>query len=473
MDTVTDKKSHKKVFISYAWGAEEYNEKVTQLVCNLRDAGIDTIYDKFDLTEGADIHTFMEQAVNSKDVDKVLILCDRQYQEKANDRKGGVGKETLIISPEIYNDSNPIGKDKKFIPVIMELDDNGQPYIPTYLKSKVYIDYTHETGESLEKLIRVIYGCPELVAPPLGEMPIYITNTDYNKSFPSYHKLREAINSIYEGKRNSQLLVNSALTAVIKDLEKEKVEYDNNTDTIVNNVIEILRYIRDQLIKLLDAIVVSEYTKELSGEIKKFFENLCDLSERPVALSGISNDMQKDHWKFFLYEVYLYFIAILIEHEKFELIQEFLSGYYVKTLDALVSPVSRYDNLQVFPYKNSVEGLNKLSLQAEWTRKYSGVCGITVDKLIQADFILYLLDRSPCKRKPNLIMYASNYQSLEIFGRATSQRYLKKIMTIFNLSSPQDLKTMAEASEKNLHCREFEWKDANKLMNINRLGTEE
>lgn len=58
--------------------------------------------DKWDLKEWQDKYAFMEKCVNDPDVCKVLIICDKSYTEKANNRLGGVGDETSIISPEIY-----------------------------------------------------------------------------------------------------------------------------------------------------------------------------------------------------------------------------------------------------------------------------------------------------------------------------------------------------------------------------------
>ena len=41
-----------KVFISYAWGSDEYQNKVLAFVTQLRSDGIDTVFDKWDLIEG-------------------------------------------------------------------------------------------------------------------------------------------------------------------------------------------------------------------------------------------------------------------------------------------------------------------------------------------------------------------------------------------------------------------------------------
>ena len=90
---------HPKVFISYSWTTHEYEEKVVALAEKLVEMGVDVVMDKWDLVEGAEINAYMEKMVTDKSISKVLILCDKAYAEKADNRKGGVGTETLIITP--------------------------------------------------------------------------------------------------------------------------------------------------------------------------------------------------------------------------------------------------------------------------------------------------------------------------------------------------------------------------------------
>ena len=110
-----------KIFISYSWSSDDL---VIPLAKRLVSHGVDVILDKWDLKEGQDKYVFMEQCVNDPEIDKVLIICDKKYAEKANNREGGVGDETVIISSEIYGNM----KQEKFIPIIAERDEEGQPY---------------------------------------------------------------------------------------------------------------------------------------------------------------------------------------------------------------------------------------------------------------------------------------------------------------------------------------------------------
>ena len=112
---------HPKVFISYAWGSEDYRLKVRSFATDLMENGIDVLLDQWSLKEGNDTYAYMESCVTDESVTNVIILLDPTYSKKADDRKGGVGTETQIISPEIYGKVTQ----EKFIPVVFERDDNG------------------------------------------------------------------------------------------------------------------------------------------------------------------------------------------------------------------------------------------------------------------------------------------------------------------------------------------------------------
>jgi len=74
--------------------------------------------------------------VADPEIQKVAIICDRVYMERADGRRGGVGTETQIISPEIYEKEDQ----NKFVAIVAERDENGNKYLPTYYRSRIYID---------------------------------------------------------------------------------------------------------------------------------------------------------------------------------------------------------------------------------------------------------------------------------------------------------------------------------------------
>lgn len=157
--------THPKVFISYSWTSSDYEAIVLGLAERLVKDGIEVVLDKWDLHPGHEMNWFMERCVNDDTIDKVLILCDKAYAEKADNRQGGVGKETRVISSHIDSVVQ-----EKFIPIVMERGEDGEAYLPAYLKPLLYIDFSGDGRESnYDDLVRDIYGIPKYTKPMLGE----------------------------------------------------------------------------------------------------------------------------------------------------------------------------------------------------------------------------------------------------------------------------------------------------------------
>ena len=120
-----------KLFVSYSWTNKTHEDWVLTLATELREKGVDVILDKWDLKEGQDSIEFMESMVTNPDINKVLIISDKKYVEKADKRNGGVGTEAQIISPEVYRNTSQ----EKFVVAVTECDEKDQPYLPTYYKT--------------------------------------------------------------------------------------------------------------------------------------------------------------------------------------------------------------------------------------------------------------------------------------------------------------------------------------------------
>ena len=163
-----------KLFISYSWSSPEHEAWVVSLATELRESGVDVILDKWDLKEGHDAFAFMEKMVTDPEIKKVAIICDKVYSEKANDRKGGVGTETQIISPEVYQKEDQ----NKFVAIVAEKNDDGQAYLPAYYKSRIYIDLSESDlySTNFEQLLRWIFDKPLFVKPKIGKKPTFLSD---------------------------------------------------------------------------------------------------------------------------------------------------------------------------------------------------------------------------------------------------------------------------------------------------------
>ena len=160
------------MFISYSWTSLGHRTTVKQWAERLLADGVEVVLDIFELKEGHDKYAFMERMVTDPSVSHVLVMCDKAYAEKADARRAGVGTESQIISKEVYEKVDQ----SKFIPIACELDDKGNWYLPTFLKSRIGIDFSSSeaVNENWERLVRLLFGKPLHVKPLVGKPPAYL-----------------------------------------------------------------------------------------------------------------------------------------------------------------------------------------------------------------------------------------------------------------------------------------------------------
>lgn len=118
-----------RVFISHTSSTEETAEWVKELALFLIDNGIQARLDRFHLRRGMDLPQWMCNELAM--AQKVIVVCDETYKQKADGRLGGVGWETMIIQGDVAN--LPPDSTKYQVVVRAEEIDRG---LPMYLKTK-------------------------------------------------------------------------------------------------------------------------------------------------------------------------------------------------------------------------------------------------------------------------------------------------------------------------------------------------
>ena len=93
-------------------------------------------------------------------------MCTANYVKKANEGRGGVGYEKMIVSAELMRNIET----RRVIPVIRQ---RCVPLVPTFLKTKLYIDFTNDQGYdyAFDELLRTVHGSPLYKKPPIGPNP--------------------------------------------------------------------------------------------------------------------------------------------------------------------------------------------------------------------------------------------------------------------------------------------------------------
>ena len=156
-----------RVFVSYAGNDKQNAAWVKALAISLRDNGVDARLDVFHLRPGFDLPQWMTNEVIL--ADKVLLICDSHYMQKADFRKGGVGWETMIIQGDMLAQGD---NRQKYIAIVRE--EQAEKALPIYIRSKFALNWGKEamSEERMRELVLLLFDCD--TEPELGDIPAYV-----------------------------------------------------------------------------------------------------------------------------------------------------------------------------------------------------------------------------------------------------------------------------------------------------------
>lgn len=474
-----------KLFISYSWSSPEHGQWVLELATQLREAGVDVTLDKWDLKEGHDAFAFMEKMVTDPEIRKVAIICDRIYMEKADGRSGGVGTETQIISPEIYEKEDQ----NKFVAIVAERDENGNAYLPTYYKSRIYIDLSDSDlyGTNFEQLLRWVYDKPLYVKPKIGQKPSFLSETDPIHLGTSV-KYKRALDAIRNNKEYAKGAIDEYFQTFVGNLEEFRIpsvegEFD---DKVIENIDKFLPY-RSEAIEIFLAIAQYRNTPEVWQQLHRFFENLIPYMDRPEGVSSWRNS-DFDNFKFIIHELFLYAISSLLKYECFDAVAHLIRHhYYVEKnsyygRDAMVPFTIFRQGITSLQDRNKRLELRRLSLRADLLEQRSKTSGITFRQVMQSDFILFIRDCFDAMNNkagqhwwPETLLYIEYHSgTFEIFARAQCKEYFDRVKCIFDIEDKKDFIPLFEASKRNelrIPLWEFTPFDPEMLLGFEKLAT--
>lgn len=299
---------HPKIFISYAWGSQEHDEKVITLAANLKGDGVDVIFDKWQLKEGNDTFKFMEKSVLDESITNVLILIDPIYAKKANERAGGVGTETQIISSEVYNKV----EQRKFIPIVFERDDEGKICKPQYLKGLLHFDLSMPDAYDTEyqRMVRTLYGIETYKEPELGKPPVWL------EEIPKVSYKSRVISDFFRGSA-SEAVKKNKFSENLEELKKQILEYDYTKKDVIPCYLELMPF-RDEFLILIKS---SEYVQEGYKYIAKFLEELmCEIRRQQINYANLKAT--------FVHECFIYVVAYYLKKSANEALRYLLNKTY-------------------------------------------------------------------------------------------------------------------------------------------------
>jgi hypothetical protein len=463
-NTIVKSMETPEVFISYSWKPITNKNKVIELAERLQLNGVHVILDEWDLSEGHDKYSFMEKMVNRKEVKRVLLICNKEYAEKANQKTGGVGIESLIVSDEIYNQV----EQEKFIPIVFERDEKGKEYLPTFVKTRKYIDLSSQVTfeEEYENLLRNIFEKPASRRPVLGTPPPYIIE-DIETTLRTAHLVTVIKNSFINEKKNTHLLINDYYETFLSALndyrwnDEELAAFTKADETILKKI-EELRPLRNDFVSFLE--VISKYSTQIDLEkLHDFWKGFIEFVFEDESESHPSRSQNGylifEHFRFFIRELFMHQIAFFIQKQNFVAIEYLLytpfiiyDTKYNQTKVYNYEVIRRY--LESLNLRNKRLSLNRLSLMADILKERTSDSLSDFEKLKEADLLLYYISIMNVKEfskygghywyPETLISYNTKYA---LFEKMKSMRFFEKVKILFKVNSAQELSLKISSAE--------------------------
>lgn len=481
-----------KVFVSYSWTNEQHEKDVYEFISRLRHDGVDAIFDKTKLKEGEDKNAFMEQNLTSDEIDRILIILDEGYVKKANNRTKGAGIETQILSEQVYNNINQ----KKVIPIIWEHDENGDPYIPTYLSSRIYINLSDSDTfeEQYELLLRNLFDQPKFPETPLGNPPEEI----FEKS-PQYVGINSIIkkfnHQIDKNPDNINNLVNEFCEEFIKHLKELEIDNTslNEEDQINSTYTQIEKYtpLRDKFILFFEKVLKTNPHETLDSDIIVDFLTSTHMLTTSAGWEHY-NRSNIFHYDFILRELFLYLISIALKSRNYHIIECIIhSPYYFENnyREFLSGTFTDLDNRGHFPTN---EYLNKYYINKHNKELISGIgelmkervyVNYTMHDIAAADLLccyISLLHADDEFKDHDWFPFTLPYYTkdyFDFFRKLDSKKYFEKVKGVLNVEHMEELKERIISVDTRLNKNRYGFGFMNnvepisKYINLNNICT--
>lgn len=443
-----------KVFVSYSWTSQEHVDRILawceQLVAN----AIDVEIDRWSLNEGHDKFAYMEKMVSDSSITHVLIFSDSRYAQKADARAKGVGTESQIISSEIYGRTTQ----EKFLPIVCEFDEHGEPCVPVFLRGRIYFNFStpEAANENWEKLVRRIYNKPALTKPRLGRAPSYLEAGNAPASFTA-SKFAMLKDAIHKGRPNVRMWIADYGDAVVMQMEEHRlptppISAEDYTEKVYSSV-EAMLPLRNELVEFFDLMLTALPATEAAEVVGDLLERLLPFKFPPANLSSYT-DWWFDNFGFFLYELFLYAVAAHVRLKQFDGLAVLLGRRFIMPenvrgrVRARGIDVFRFHS-KLFAHLNEKSQQRRLSMEADLVHRRATLAAYPMMMMMQSDLLCCLrailhpaeIDMWP----PLSIIYAEYLGTLELFLRAEEKRWFKKIAVALDVANKAELETKFSA----------------------------
>lgn len=444
-----------RAFISYSWSSPGHQARIRQWAEQLVNDGVDVVLDVWDLKEGDDKYAFMEKMVTDESVTHVLVFSDSEYAAKADARKAGVGTESQIISREVYAKV----QQSKFLPVVCEFDDSGEPLLPTYFKSRIWIDFSspEAANDNWEQLIRVLYGKPAYQKPALGSAPTYVTTDVSVPASPAATKFAALKQAIIQEKRGLELYRQDFLDACYSYADALRIRERPDVTNMGQRVLEDcgkLKLVRDQIVDWVVLESGINPSQNFDEALVSMLERLLELKARPPEVNSWQEIWFEAH-RVFVYETFLYIVAALIKTGAFGSLHLILTSHYVRP-EAESSGTGRFDTFDAFyGYSESLqilapEGKKLHAPAAELVKRQADRTDLPFATVMQAELLVLMMAfiTDGCRWYPQTLHYSSHAGGFPFFLRAARHRDFQKLAQITGIESGDELRAAVKAGHE-------------------------
>lgn len=456
-----------RLFVSYSWTNQAHIDWVMQLATDLRAYGVDTVIDRWDLREGQDAHSFMEQSVRGEAIDKAILVCDRKYVDRANKREGGVGAESQVVTSSIYKDV----EQTKFVAVVTESDDDGEAVLPNFLTSRIFIDFrnSEEYSERLQQLVRWVFDKPLYRKPDLGPRPEFI-NDQIDFAPIQFH-----VNSLQghnsAGRRD--------LGRFLDEAGRQKTDFtvemssDEPNDETIYRGIKSLPPIISQIIGEFDTVLIDRELSdvEIDATIEYFGKIAQNYEKGSTSWSG-------DVTKFFGQFICTAVLSRSLKFRRFDTAESILQSVLIKmSYGGVTAETIPLRSLNT--YLRSLEGRNerlklrRLSLHSDIIKEICELVKIDLFEYMQADLILYFRQNDTKNRRfwwPDSLLYAADANGpLPLFARALQTSLRDQLMPLIGASDKNALEEIVRKIEEQEFPR-ISWPNGFSTVDVKQLA---
>lgn len=463
---MSESNEHPKVFLSYSRTNQKHNEKVFEFCSTLRTDGIDAKIDETELKIGNDLNYFMENNIKNES-DYVLVILDKEFVRKANERKSGVGTETQIISKEVYEDVTQ----ERIIPIVWECDETGKPYLPTFLESRYYIDLSsnEKFGENYETLLRTLYNKPKNPKEDLGEMPEWLN--DNNKYYPTTSEIVKRFSySIDHTPEKINQLIEEFCDEYYEYLITFTIEFSSNNNTTVAteiyNNLEQYSQLKKDFEDFTEILTKKGKYKNIDYDI--IIEFLINVHSLTVSSRNRQSHYIYDFYNFdfILQEIFLYFIAYGLKNKDYELISVLLNNpYYLKGNIYEQKYIQYFIEFNVLGQYTVENYLDHYYRTVKEKRYSSPMSILLIERLPTKLNEIYLVDADllccyvSCLNIdkynqefwfPHTHINKERNDSFELFRRMTSAKHFEKVKKIFDVETIEEFKNKVIATRETI-----------------------